>query len=94
MNVFGGDNYAAECQGGCTGTCEKCALKRIDDGVLIDRWFYGDALIGHMVSAAFPGSYWRKAEPHGISYSFSVTLLDIAGGFRKFLDEWERDPRT
>jgi hypothetical protein len=52
---------------------------------------YLDATLGRMVAQAYRGRYYRP-KVGGISWSFSLSMLEVAGGWRKFLDEWEEDP--
>lgn len=60
--------------------------------VILDGQMCEDIRIGIHVRQAFEGKMFRK-KGGGISYSFGSAVLDMAGGFRKFLEEWEEDPR-
>lgn len=39
-----------------------------------------------------PGWCWQRKDGTGIPMSFSSALLDIAGGIRRFLSDWEPEP--
>lgn len=49
--------------------------------------------IGIYARLAWAGKGYKRKDGSGSSYSFGSTLIEIAGGFKKFLEEWEEDPR-
>ena len=49
--------------------------------------------LGVLVLHALRGRGYRRKDGTGPSMSFSSTLIDIAGGFLKFIAEWEEDPK-
>jgi hypothetical protein len=70
--------------------------------VYVDGQMCEDIRIGIAVRQAFGSGavnkmYRRKdlgdGRGCGISMSFGSTVIECAGGFRRFLDEWEEDPR-
>jgi len=46
-------------------------------------------MVGDELSA---GRCWQRKDGLGIPMSFSATLLEHAGGIRRFLAEWEPEP--
>ena len=62
--------------------------------VELDGQMCEEIRIGIHARQSFYGRSYRHKDPNkrGPSMSFSSTVLDIAGGFRKFLEEWEEDP--
>lgn len=61
----------------------------------VDGRMCEDIRIGIEAWRAYGGKGYRIKDPNAscrISMAFSSTLLEIAGGFRRFLEEWEEDP--
>lgn len=54
-----------------------------------DEQMCADIRLGIAVRQAFQSKWYRRKDGKGVWWSFSWTLIDAAGGFRRFLDEWE-----
>lgn len=64
--------------------------------VKLDGQMCEEIRIGIHARQAFSNKGYRRKDPAkrgpNISLSFSSTVLDVAGGFKRFLEEWEEDP--
>lgn len=70
------------------------SMMRSEDGVVVlDGQMCEEIRIGIAARQAFAGKGYRRKTGGFPSMSFSSTLLDAAGGFVRFLAEWEEDPR-
>lgn len=46
----------------------------------------------NLIAELSKGGYWRKKDKSTPAMSFSLTVLEMAGGVRKLLEEWEQVP--
>ena len=67
---------------------------------MVDGLLCEDIRVGIAVRLAFTGAgsgaplMYRRKNKAGFTYSFSSGLIDEAGGFQRFLNEWERVEET
>lgn len=59
--------------------------------VVIDGQMCEEIRLGIHLRQAYVGRGFRPKKG-GITMSFGSTILDIAGGFQKFLEDYEEDP--
>jgi len=67
---------------------------QVTGAMVLDGQMCEEIRMGIAARQAFGGRGYRHKDPtkRGPSMSFSSTVLDVAGGFKKFLEEWEEDP--